>query len=478
MNSGRSAESSVSASFRDPDGRVIVSGDRVFRFVYPRGQESLSRFLNSELFSALSDSGEVIGTRHADKDVGREIADRHSIKGFASVLEHDAVPFASFAYEWCPEMLASAARLTLKLAESAAESQWGLKDATPYNILFRGTRPVFIDLLSFEEREPLDPVWKPNAQFIRTFLLPLQLAKYIRLPFRPFFLLGRDGIEPETAYEVSGWFARWLTPLRTTATLPALLSKKSEDGSIYNPRTSKSPEQAAFVFARILRGLRKKLDSASPQAQRGSVWSGYMDQNLSVEPGYVDQKKDLVREFVASHSPRTVLDIGCNTGEFSKIAARSGSRTVSIDTDEVVIDELFRSADNESLDILPLVIDISRPSPAVGWMNSENPSFIARAAGRFEAVLMLAVVHHLLVTERIPLEEVVDLIASIDTRALLIEWVSPDDPMFRTIARGRDELHRDLTEDVFREAFEHRFRTRKRTPLVRETRVMYEFVKK
>ncbi len=160
-------------------------------------------------------------------------------------------------------------------------------------------------------------------------------------------------------------------------------------------------------------------------------------------------KDRFTQQLLAEHSPRSVLDVGCNTGHFSLLAARSGARVVSLDYDPAVLGGLWRKAREEKLDVLPLVVNLTRPTPGVGWQNREWPSFLERARGAFDTVFMLAVIHHMLVTERVPLNDVIDLAAELTTRFLLIEFVAPEDSMFRRLTRGREELHRDLTAEVF-----------------------------
>jgi SAM-dependent methyltransferase len=144
-----------------------------------------------------------------------------------------------------------------------------------------------------------------------------------------------------------------------------------------------------------------------------------------------------------------VLDVGCNTGTFSLMAARGGAEVVAIDYDAAVVDRVWREASRERLNVLPLVVNLARPTPATGWRNGEAESFLERAAGRFDLVLMLAVIHHMLVTERVPLEEIMSLTAELTTCSAVVEYVDPADPMFRQIARGRDHLHADLNAAAF-----------------------------
>src|SRR5205085_9707023 len=138
--------------------------------------------------------------------------------------------------------------------------------------------------------------------------------------------------------------------------------------------------------------------------------------------------EQFVADALAELKPRRVLDVGCNTGHFSALAARARARVVAVDYDPCVVGQAWRRAQSEGLDILPLVCNLARPTPATGWRNHECPSFLDRARGSFDAVLTLAVLHHMLVTERIPRTEIVSLAAEMTTDALVIELVAPADP--------------------------------------------------
>ena len=153
-----------------------------------------------------------------------------------------------------------------------------------------------------------------------------------------------------------------------------------------------------------------------------------------------------------------MLDVGCNTGHFSRLAAAQGSRVVAIDQDAAVVGSLWRAAHREGLDILPLVVDLARPTPALGWRNAETPSFLERCRGAFDAVFMLALIHHLMVTDQIPLPEVLALAAQMTRRYLVIEYVAPDDPQFKRLCRGREALYRHLSAEFFESAASVSFR--------------------
>jgi SAM-dependent methyltransferase len=173
---------------------------------------------------------------------------------------------------------------------------------------------------------------------------------------------------------------------------------------------------------------------------------------------YLKAKENFVVQTLTEIKPRRVLDVGCNTGYFSALVARNGANVVAIDQDPEVVGALWRRAAAENLTILPLVVNLARPTPAVGWRNEECPSFLDRTRGVFDTVLMLAVLHHMLVVEQIPLAAILELAAELTGEYLVIEFVTPDDPMFRRLVRGRAELfahvNRELFESTARRWFE------------------------
>jgi hypothetical protein len=369
-----------------------------------------------------------------------------------AVFEHERIPFASYAHEWPPEMLWEAGRLTLELGRSALAEGYGLKDATPRNILFRGSQPVFIDMLSFERRDPADPVWKPYGQFIRTFLLPLLANRRWGLRLGDVFSSRRDGLEPEEVYRMCGPLERFSPGILPLVSLPVWLGRKAGcQETIYQARPLANAEKARYVVESVFSRLGRALRRLEPPARGKSAWSDYMA-GQSYEGPALAAKERFTKEALEQFRPSRVLDAGANTGHFSAMAAQAGAAVVAVDADPVCVGQIWRRARAERLDILPLVVDLARPSPALGWRNRECASFLERASRGFDGVLMLALAHHLLVTERIPLEQIVAMASQLTTSLLLIEYVGPEDAMFRRLTHGREALHAGLTERVFSEA--------------------------
>lgn len=450
-------------SFRDPSGRVIVSADRVIRLVNREGTGDLMAFLDSPAAQKYVASGQIVGTRFLERDVLQEFPCEISLRAFLTdpagsiVVEHDQIPFRNYPHEWPPEMLHAAGVLMLELAESLLVDGLGLKDATPYNILYRGAMPVFVDVLSFERRDPADPIWLPDAQFVRTFLLPLLVNKHFGVPIAQVFVGRRDGLEPEEVYRIAGPIKRLTPSFLSLVSLPTWLGKGDPDKSdIYKKRVLRNSEKAKFILSSLIRRSKRALKRLEPTCTMTSTWSEYMHSNnyseahFRAKDGFVE---GVFREFV----PKRVLDVGCNTGHFSALAARCSASVVAIDNDPVVVGRLWRRANLEKLDILPLVANLSAPTPATGWRNRECLSFLERTRGRFDCVLMLAVIHHLLVTERVPLSEILEVAAEMTTDLCVVEFIGPDDSMFKRLVRGREHLFAALTQPAFESVCRHRF---------------------
>src|SRR5450432_3795986 len=453
------------ASFRDPAGSLFHHQGRILRIVNPIGVADLTAFLESTAARKLIGSGRVVATRPLDENETRELLADPSVQSLFDardgrlVVEHERIAFPSFPYEWPPEMLHAAGMLTLDLAQALLEDGLGLKDGTPYNVLFRGPEPVFIDVLSFERRAAGDATWLPYAQFVRTFVLPLLANRAFGLGLDQILTTRRDGLEPEEVYRWAGPLQRLRPPFLSMVSIPAWLAgkHKQDDTSIYRKKLHSDPAKARFILNTLLNGLRRTLKRLEPAGGAHSTWSGYMTTNNNYTAGHFEAKQRFVREALAEFPARAVLDVGCNTGHFSALAARTGASVVALDYDPVVLGDVWRNARAEKLDILPLAVNLTRPTPGTGWLNRECSSFLDRARGKFDAVLMLAVIHHMLVTERVPLAEIVDLAAELTTNLLIVEFVAPEDSMFRRLTRGREELHKDLSANLFETVCRRRF---------------------
>jgi SAM-dependent methyltransferase len=421
------------ATFRDPAGSLSFDDNLAIRRVDPSARAAVLDLLESPFCRAAQERGDLIAAEVDDT-------------GGSLCLRHPRIPIPTYPWEWTPSQWLAAGELTLNLGEEALADGWILKDATPLNILFTGTRPIFVDILSFERRDPHSSIWLAYGQYVRTFLLPLLMDRMLSWPLS-LSLFQRDGYEPADCYAALGWRRRLSRDAFWPITLPTLLDrrKQAEAPQKRRPLRIADPEVTASVLKRALKDLRQRTRRAMPESA-SSDWSQYQGTLTHYTREQSRQKLDWVRSTLERTQPPRVLDIGANTGEFSALAAGVGAEVVALERDLASADRLFRMARERSLPIQTIHADLARPTPAVGWENAESVALLPRLEAQFDLVLMLAVIHHLLLMDQIPLPAVLDLCRRLTRRHLIVEWVPVEDPMYQSLMRGRDSLYGSLSE--------------------------------
>jgi ribosomal protein L11 methylase PrmA len=184
-----------------------------------------------------------------------------------------------------------------------------------------------------------------------------------------------------------------------------------------------------------------------------------------------DHKKQLVGEWMARVKPGLVWDLGANTGVFSRVASASGAFTVSYDIDSAAVEQNYlRAKDEKQPNLLPLQLDLTNPSPALGWANRERESFGGR--GPADMVLALAVIHHLAITNNVPFAQLAEFFAETG-KWLVIEFVPKSDTQVQKMLRAREDIFVDYTREAFEDAFNSRFCTRESIPVRETERTLY-----
>ena len=451
QNSGSpSRDKELELTFRDPAGELRLVAGCALRRIRPSAAEETRAFLASPLCKALEQSGDLIPSRIA------EPGSHPSIASGELWLEHPRIDPISYPWEWTIAQWQAAAELTLRIASQAIDAGWTLKDATPLNILFRGPQPILVDVLSFERRDPHSTVWLAYGQFVRTFLLPLVAARHLNWPLRA-TLFERDGYEPRQIYEALPRWRRLNPYLLDVVTLATLFERPGPGraGSRQTPST-KDRSLATHLLKKRIARLGRQIRHAAGQRSH-SQWSRYEQSARHYQPADVEEKQRFVKSMFARCRPEHVLDIGANTGTYSLLAADAGAKVVALDSDSAALEELWRTAAKQNKPITVLVSNIARPTPPAGWCNREHFSLLDRLTGGFDLVLMLAVIHHLILRDQLPLAHIAGLCAGLTRRWLLLEWVPPTDPMFQEWLRGRDDLYGHLTEDDLTHAFAPHF---------------------
>jgi SAM-dependent methyltransferase len=458
----------VSGSFRDRDGRVYREQDRIFRGLSSTALENYQKLEKTGFYQALIESGKIIGTRLLPEEENPLPAAIQS--QWAGFLEHATVPVISYPYEWSFGMLRSAALLQLDLVEQAISNGFALKDATPYNIQFVDRKPVFIDIPSFEPMQEGQP-WTGYRQFCEMFLFPLLMQSYKDTDFQPFMRGSIDGIGVQAASALFGFRDRFRKGVLSHVWLQAKLDRRY-GGSTANVRSDL--KSAGFNRELILVNVRKmkKLVQRMEWEASGSEWGDYAEFHNYSERDH-QLKEDFVREAVEIARPGTVWDIGCNTGQFSMVAAPLCRQVVAMDIDHVAVERLFNNPEMPA-NVLPLLQNVSDPSPNWGWKNAERTDMQSRS--KPDLVLCLALIHHVVITANIPLAEFIEWLARL-TDNLVIEYVSKKDEKVETLLRNKDDKYRDYSKDSLLASLEHHFAIERRLDLNNGERTLFFCIK-
>jgi len=411
-----------SGSFRDRNNRVLYADDRVLRGLSEEAYSNYSRLIKTDFFRNFIQTGKLIQTEQVDsQDKSAE-----GIDGWHAILQHELIPVISYPYEWSFSMLGDAALLHLDLLSSALDEGMILKDSSSFNIQWKGSLPVHIDIPSFEILKQGEP-WVGYRQFCEMFLYPLMLQSYKGVFFNP-LLRGRiDGIEADQMNGLMSFRDLFRKGVFTHVYLNSKMQSRYSDSSEDMKGTLASAGFHVELIKANVRKLKKIIGKLRYLSQK-TLWAEYAD-NTSYSDTDGDKKADFVRSAVKTRKPRLTWDLGCNTGFFSKIAAEHSDYVVAMDGDHLAVENLYHvlKAENNTR-ILPLTSNLADPSPNLGWRGTERKDLLSR--GKPDIILCLALVHHMSIASNIPLEEIIDWLR--DTGAeLVIEFVTRKDEMVR-----------------------------------------------
>ncbi|MGH8914096.1 MAG: methyltransferase [Acidimicrobiia bacterium] len=441
-------------SFRDPASQVVLDGDKVLRLLDDRGWEGWRALAASDLFAKAVADGRLIATVEADDPPA----------GSAGALEHPRLPFVGYPYEWTFSMLKDAALLHLDLLRDALTAGLTIKDATPYNIQFVKGRPIFIDIGSFEAYRDGEP-WIGYRQFTRQFLFPLMLRAWVGVPFQPWLRGDLEGPTPAQMARLLG-HKKWLNTgamfhVRLQARMEARMSGRAVRENL---------RSAGFSSQLILANV-GKLRSLVSSLEWDGADDGWSDYGSCSHVGRDRSAKSaFLQSAVARVVPGRVLDLGANDGHFSTIAAAAGAQAIAVDSDEPVLDDLYRRS--AGLDLAVVLTDLVNPSPAQGWAGRERSALVERADP--DLVVAYGLIHHLIYGASIPPREVVRWLRSFEC-PVVVEFVAPEDDMVARLIGNKlpHELHDDREEHEFRALLDPMFVITEESRLSSGTRVLF-----
>ncbi|MCP4705542.1 MAG: SAM-dependent methyltransferase [candidate division Zixibacteria bacterium] len=456
-NNGR-----LSGSFRDPSGFLFISKGTLYRqvnFVY---KEYYDLLMSSELYKNLTETDLLISHHEVDTNI---IKSDNAYK----LISPEVIPFISYPYEWSFSQLKDAALLTLDIQKKSLALGMSLKDCSAYNIQFKGGRPIFIDTLSFEKYNEGLP-WVAYRQFCQHFLAPLALMSYQDISLNQLLRTNIDGIPLDLTSRLLPSSTKIRFSLLTHIHIHAKSQKHYADKKI------KADHKNISKFSML--GLIDNLESAIRKldwSPTGTEWADYY-QGTNYSTAMLDQKKELVDDYIQKTQPEIVWDLGANTGMFSDLSANRGIETISFDIDPSCVEMNYRECKKlKKKSILPLLLDLANPSPAIGWENKERNSLIQR--GPADTVLALALIHHLAISNNVPLGKTAEFFAGIG-KNLIIEFVPKSDSMVHRLLTTRKDIFPNYTQVDFEENYRQYFKIISSQKIKDSQRTIYLMKKK
>ncbi len=445
----------LNSSFRDPAGFIFKSSDnQILRQINQIGAEEFDLLLSSGLYENLTKKGYLI----AHSEVDNVHADAYK------TIKPDYLPFISYPYEWSFGQLKDAALLTLYIQKAALKKGMSLKDASAYNVQFVKGKPVFIDTLSFEKYEDGKP-WVAYKQFCQHFLAPLALASLTDIRCLQLLKSNIDGIPLDLASTLLPRKTKFAFSLATHIHWHAKTQQKYA-GKQTNQKTGKGVSEMA------MRGLIDNLINAVKRLTwnpKGTEWGEYYTFTNYSDSSF-DEKKNLVSSFIDEVNPSSLWDLGANDGTFSSIGALKGIETVAFDIDPIAVEKNYRRVKQDNISMLPLQLDLTNPSNAIGWAHEERDSLEQR--GRADVVMALALIHHISISNNVPLGKVAEYLSKLG-KNVIIEFVPKEDSQVKILLATREDIFVDYDLDGFEKAFSAYFDITKKQKVGDSLRTLY-----
>ena len=431
------------SSFKDPEGFLYYYKNEVRRHIIKDKQEFYANLIKKPMIIDLMKSSKLIHTELI-------------IEGDEIIFKHKKINFVTYPYDWSILQFIDAACFTLDFQISLLNDDLCLKDASPYNILFQENQAIFIDLTSITENRK-SKIWLALNQFLEMFFYPIIINYERNLSHSDILKNNINGINPEQTEKILGKTTSYLKYFLELA-LPRILNNQTQEAQKMINEATASNNRNQQATLTLLKEQLVKIRNNFKNKKMKSAWSAYTKEIHYGHENYLN-KQTIIESILGKLQAKKILDLGSNNGDFSFLAEANGKTVLSIDSDSSCISHIYEKAKTKGSSVVSIVSDLTNPSPSLGWKNIERKSLLDRLKMNYQAdlVFALALLHHLLITCRIPLQEVLKLLHSLTSKYLIIEFIGPTDEMFLQILSTRENIYMDLNETHFEELYSKDF---------------------
>src|SRR6266851_1330991 len=356
------------------------------------------------------------------------------LDGYALVLKHQTVPFVSYCYEWCGEMLKASALSVLELETELLNDGVALVDLKPHNVLFVGTTPVWVDLGALCPLSDWESIGQPYETFSAYFTRPLKImaAGHSRIA-RCLLRDGNPGVEQREVQAITGTApdevigtAKAAAKAGAKKIIPSRLRpfvRRTVQHLAHPVSSDEAARRPISIVRRAARDIERiRLVQPSRECSGHDGDAGFPDFTSTAD--WTEKRHSISRVLLAK-KPGSVLDTGSDRGWYSQLAARNDAQVISVDLNEAAVAKLFSDAVAEGLPILPLIIDLRKINTLTAM--TDAPGLTPAERLRCDMVLALGPIQHLAFTAS-HFNLMVSHLSAFARKWLVIEFVARDDP--------------------------------------------------
>lgn len=446
------------SSFRDPSGFLFYQDEIMYRQVNSSYKDEFDHLIDSGLYDKLVEENLLLSHNEVEN------LNLSNDSNVYKIIQPKKLNFISYPYEWCFSEFKQAALTTLQIQKISLDYGMTLKDASVYNIQFLNGKAIFIDTLSFEKYTE-GQIWTPYKQFCQHFLAPLALMSHTDIRLNQLLRVYVDGIPLDLTSKLLGTATRFSFSLLSHIHMHAKSQKHYED----KPVTAKQKKLRKNSFIGLIESLNSGIKKLNWKPE-GTEWAEYYSETNYSDVSFTEKKK-IIDDALDKIKPMMVWDLGANTGIFSRISSEKGIDTISSDIDPAAVEKNFLNVNlkNEN-NILPLILDLTNPSPGLGWDNKERSSFLER--GPVDLVFALALIHHLAISNNLPFYKIVQFFKKI-CKNLIIEFVPKTDSQVMKLLATREDIFNEYTIEKFEDEFQKFFSIEEKIKLEDSERFLF-----